>query len=138
MSTGHEAEVDVLVCELCGSVIRADHCPACQDDEWTTYQSTWFSERMRELPARIIAVGAAAAIALILASPAHATPPTFELPVHPPDAYLAGCDIMVHDDGSRLAECPEDGAVLLYDVDGQRFVNEAGAPIRASGWYVLE
>lgn len=81
---------------------------------------------------------AIAALALILTSPAHAATPTFQHPVHPPAAYLAGCAITSYDDGSRLAECPEDGAVLVWDGDGQHWVNEAGAPIRAAGWYVLE
>jgi hypothetical protein len=65
--------------------------------------------------------------------------PSFQQPITS-DAYLAGCEIThAWEDGSKLAYCPEDGATIAFDPDGQRYVNAAGAPLRAPGhWYLVE
>ena len=65
--------------------------------------------------------------------------PRWEQPVYPTAAYLAGCEIAAYEDGSKTAYCPEDGAALVYDADGQPHVNAAGVPLRAPGhWYAVE
>lgn len=135
MPTGHE--------------VRDWHVIDTYDDIFDNYRQfgpfptrdeavAWATEHGKRFAHAIVRAFVPAALAILLASPAHAAPPTFELPLHPPDTYLAGCAITSYDDGSRLAECDEDGAVLVFDVDGNRWVNEKNAPIRAAGWYVLE
>ena len=87
---------------------------------------------------RIATVSTTLALALTLTT-AHAAPPTWDTPVHPTDAYLSGCAITTRENGSRRAECDEDGMVLVDDADGQRWVNDAGAPLRAPhNWYVAQ
>lgn len=154
MSTGHEkvwsvenaivsvdnrSRVIDHVCHKCGDttgkILADDMLP--QGTESARY-SPVVCQRGHDGYVRITKAVIAAALALILTTPAHAAPPTFQHPVHPPDTYLAGCAITTYDDGSRVAECPEDGAALVFDADGNRFINDAGAPIRAQGWYVLE
>lgn len=105
-----------------------ERVPESRRHDATKYRSLKSMMPALEYAAKWIAV---VALALV-------TIPTFAHPVYPPDDYLAGCAIAHYDDGSRYAECPEDGAVLVYDADGNRYVNESGAPIHGAGWYVLE
>ena len=78
-----------------------------------------------------IVTGIAFALQLWAAS---AQAPTFEHPVTLP----ANCAISAqYEDGSRTAECP-DGTHYVFDADGQRYVNDAGVPLRAPGWYPVQ
>lgn len=88
---------------------------------------------------RLIVAGAAFLAFSCISAPASAESPVdIGRPVIGTAAYSAGC-VIEHawEDGSAVAYCPEDGARYAYDPDGQPYVNAAGVPIRAAGWYVI-
>lgn len=69
----------------------------------------------------------------------HAPYGTQEWPYIGTPEYSRSCSIIdFYDDGWATAYCTEDGAMYVYDVDGQTSPNTAGVPVRQPGWYAVE
>lgn len=145
-------------CKRCGNVLmgneqRGETCNRCLDLGYESMTDEEYDAKMEadidrvlrptwaKSNARIYGITATLALALsLIPLTTNASTPTWDHPVFPTDAYLSGCEVRQSvDDGTRIAECPEDGAVYVWDADGQVWINDAGTPLRAPhNWYVVK
>ena len=74
--------------------------------------------------------------ALIVGANVKASDFPREYPAFP--ALPASCQVVRewHDDGSKLAYCPDTGETYVFDPDGQPYENAQRVPVREAGWYV--